>query len=540
MLAIAQFNPTIGALQQNTDKILELIDRAKQAGAKMILFPELAICGYPPEDLLLLPDFDREIEKQLERIIKNSKDIVVFVGTVRKNPHKAKKSLFNSAAIIEDGKLVGYHDKAQLPDYDVFFERRYFEPSRESQVWHVGKKRVAVTICEDIWQDVESSYAFDPVKALENKHVDLIVNLSASPFYSHRMEARKQMCQRASKLLKAPIAYCNQIGGNDSLIFDGYSFFLNKQGEITHLAKGFEEDFLLVDLGKPNPPCQIRISPPEDLYRALVLGLRDYFHKQGFTKGALGLSGGIDSAVTAAIAAEALGKENVLAISMPSRYTSKETMEDSEGLVKRLGIGFKVISIEEIFSSYLHTLEPHFKGVKPDVTEENLQARIRGMLLMAFSNKFQYLILGPGNKSEMAMGYATLYGDMCGGIGVLSDVSKQGVYELASYINRNQEIIPARIITKAPSAELKPNQKDSDSLPEYTIVDAVLEDYVEEHLAPEMIAQKRNFPLPLVKELVRKIHLNEYKRRQAPPGLRVTKKAFTAGRRFPIVQKWVD
>ncbi len=543
LLAIAQINPTIGALKNNTDKILEIIEKAAVLGAKMVVFPELAVCGYPPEDLLLLPNFVLEMEQQLDRIIEHSKGMVLFVGVVRKNPNKGKKRLFNSAAIIEDGKLIGYQDKALLPDYDIFYERRYFEPALENKVWIVGTKRVAVTICEDLWQDEESSYLFDPIKALQKEQIDLIINLSASPFYPHRMAVRKRVCARAVALLKAPIAYCNQVGGNDSLIYDGYSLFLDKKGEMTHVAKGFEEDLLLVDLEQQMPPCPIMVSAVEDLYKALVLGLRDYFKKQGFSKAALGLSGGIDSALTAAIAVEALGKKNVLAITMPSRYTSNETMRDAKQLSENLGIDLKVISIENSFSTLLHTLEPHFEEEKmrkvSDVTEENLQARIRGMLLMAFSNKFHYLILGPGNKSEMAMGYATLYGDMCGGIGVLSDVTKQGVYELASFINRNQEVIPLNILTKAPTAELKFNQKDSDTLPEYTIVDAVLEDYVEEHLSPEEIAKKRDFPLSLVKELVRKIHLNEYKRRQAPPGLRVTKKAFSVGRRFPIVQKWM-
>lgn len=539
LLAIAQINPTVGALEANTDMVLSLIEQAQIVGASMMLFPELTICGYPPEDLLLLPNFEEKMECQLKRIIEASKGIALFVGTVRKNVHGGKKKLFNSAAIIENGKLLGFQDKALLPDYDVFFERRYFEPATETKVWSVAGKKIAVTICEDLWQDEVSNYLFDPVVTLQKKEIDLIVNLSASPYYPARIEARKRICERAVSILKAPIAYCNQVGGNDSLIFDGYSLFMNTNSEITHLGKGFEQDLILVDLDEKRAATHIMISPVEDLYRALVLGTCDYFFKQGFKKAALGLSGGIDSAVTAAIAAEALGSENVLAIAMPSRYSSDESMCDSKQLADNLGIGYKVISIEEPFESYLHVLEPHFADKKPDVTEENLQARIRGMLLMAFSNKYGYIILGPGNKSEMAMGYSTLYGDMCGGIGVLSDVTKQGVYELASFINREKIRIPENILTKAPSAELRPNQKDSDSLPEYTIVDRVLEDYIEEHLSAEQIAKNRGFSLPIVQELIRKIHINEYKRRQAPPGLKVTKKAFSAGRYFPIVQQWI-
>ncbi|MCH9608858.1 MAG: Glutamine-dependent NAD(+) synthetase [Chlamydiales bacterium] len=538
-LALAQLNPIIGALKENTDKIIEMVEKAREKGSDMVLFSELVICGYPPQDLLLLPSFEKEMEAQLVRIIEASADIILFVGTIRKNVGKGKKTFFNSCAIIEDQSLVGYQDKALLPDYDVFFERRYFEPVAENKVWKFGGKRVAVTICEDIWQDEASNYIYDPIKALGKESIDLVVNLSASPFYAHRIDARRRICHRVTTLLKAPIAYCNQVGGNDQLIFDGYSFFMDSKGEITHAAKGFAEDLLMVDLEEKRQPLPMAIQPVADLMSALVLGLRDYFKKQGFTKAALGLSGGIDSAVTACIAAEALGKENVLAIGMPSRFTSDETMVDSKELSKRLGVSYKVISIEEPFSALLKVLNPHFNGKSPDTTEENLQARIRGLILMAFSNKFGHIILGPGNKSEMAMGYATLYGDMCGGIGVLSDVTKQGVYELANWINRDEEMIPSNILTKAPTAELKPGQKDQDTLPEYAIVDAVLEDYIEEHLEPEEIAKERNFPLELVEELICKIHFNEYKRRQAPPGLKVTKKAFSAGRHFPIVQKWV-
>lgn len=541
-IALAQINPIVGSFCKNREKILLYIDKARQQGASIVVFPEMALCGYPPEDLLLMPSFIKAMKEELDKILPATQGITVILGMVRKNPSGEEKGLYNTAAIMDNGELIGFQDKTLLPDYDVFTERRYFEPAPSNKIWNLAEKRIAITICEDIWQHAElveyTSYVRDPIIELALQAPDLMINLSASPFYIHRHEIRLSVAQAAAKTVKCPVLLCNQVGGNDSLIFDGCSVHVNQLGQLVQYAKRFEEDLLLVDLDKDYPECEIVSNPIEDLYDALVLGVRDYFHKQGFSRACFGLSGGIDSSVVACVAKEALGSENVLALALPSRYSSEESFKDSQTLAHKLQISLKEISIEKPFEAFLQTLAPFFKGEEPDVTEENLQARIRSVLLMAFSNKFGYLVLGTGNKSEMAMGYTTLYGDMSGGLGVLSDVSKQQVYALARWINRTEEIIPHAILEKVPSAELRPNQKDSDSLPEYSIVDQVLSAYVEEHYSPEEIANRYHLSLPLVKELVRKIHLNEYKRKQAPPGLRVTKKAFTVGRRFPIVQHW--
>lgn len=541
-IALAQINPVIGALTRNRKKIVEWIARAHSQKADLIIFPEMALCGYPPDDLLLLPSFLEAMKKELQEVIRASKGITVIVGFVRVNPYGGEKGLYNAAALIQDGELIGFQDKSLLPDYDVFSERRYFEPAARTDVWSLMNKRVAVTICEDIWQHAEaveySTYPKDPILELKEQAPDFLVNLSASPYYMRRHQTRLRVLSAAAKTLNCPVLFCNQVGGNDSLIFDGYSMCVDSQGALVQYGKGFEEDLILFDLEKAYTPCALTINPEEDLFRALVLGVRDYFHKLGFTKACLGLSGGVDSSVVACIAANALGPENILALTLPSRYSSESSIKDAYLLSERLGIAIKEISIEAPFQCFLDLLEPHFEGLSPDVTEENLQARVRAVILMAFSNKLGYLLLSTGNKSEMAMGYSTLYGDMCGGLSVLTDVTKEQVYLLARWINREREVIPSFVIERPPSAELRPNQKDSDSLPDYQIVDLVLKEYVEEHRSPEAIAKMHHLPLPLVKELVRKIHLNEYKRRQAPPGLRVTKKAFSVGRRFPIAQTW--
>jgi NAD+ synthase (glutamine-hydrolysing) len=541
-VALAQINPTVGAFEENCRKIVSMMGKARDEGARIVVFPEMAITGYPPEDLLLLPSFIDAVTKSIKTIIKASQGIAVFVGCVRENPHGGEKNLYNSAAFIEDGELIGFQDKMLLPDYDVFSERRYFEPGNHTNAWDIDGKTVAVTICEDIWQHADaveySHYTCDPVNELKPQKPDLLINISASPYYMRRHETRLRVCSMAAKTLQCPVLYCNQVGGNDSLIFDGYSLCIDPDGNIFGIGKGFEEDLIVVDLEKKPKSLMIAVEPVEDLYNALVLGLRDYFFKLGWSKACFGLSGGIDSAVVAALAKEALGNENLFAISLPSQFSSLEGQEDARILASKLGIRFQEISIEENFEMFLETLSPLFHGKPQDVTEENLQARIRAVLLMALSNKFGYLLLSTGNKSEMAMGYSTLYGDMCGGLGVLGDVTKQQVYALAHYINRSEEIIPRRIIEREPSAELRHHQKDTDSLPPYPVVDLVLQEYVEEHMSPEMIANKHHLDLAQVKELIRKIHLNEYKRRQAPLCLRVTKKALTVGRRFPIVQQW--
>lgn len=543
-IVLAQINPTIGDLSGNTEKILANISRAKKQGATVVLFPELALTGYPPEDFLLLPHFINALEHFLIKIKEASEGITVILGTPRKSDNDSEKPVFNSAVIFKNGTLLGYQDKSLLPTYDVFDERRYFEPSISTKLWDIDGKKVAITICEDIWKHSgllkNDNYRRDPILDLKALKPDLLLNLSASPFSISKFGMRQMACSKAAMTLNCPVLLCNQIGGNDSLIFDGYSLFVNSDGKLLKCAKGFKEDFLFIDLSEK---ISENIDAPEDvnqtIFNALVIGVRDYFHKLGFFRACLGLSGGIDSALVACIATEALGRENVLGILMPSRYSSESSLTDSLQLVKNLGIQHREISIEPVFEKYIETLSHHFNGKDPDITEENLQARIRGMILMALSNKLGYIVLSTGNKSELAMGYSTLYGDMCGGLGVINDITKRQVYALSNWINRNGEIIPSNTIQKPPSAELAYNQKDSDTLPEYDVIDNVLQAYVEEHHSPEEIAKIYHYSLDLVNDLVKRIHCNEYKRRQNPPGLRISEKAFSVGRHFPIVQRWI-
>lgn len=540
----AQINPTIGDLEGNTTKILKAIKTGQEQAVDIVLFPELALTGYPAEDFLLLPHFMDAVEANLKKIAEAATGLTAIVGTPRRNPDPLEKPLFNSAAIITDGKIVGYQDKILLPTYDIFDERRYFEPCKDSKIWTIKGKRIGITICEDIWNHGEKPYSDinylrDPVSELKPFKIDVLLNLSGSPYSLGHFQKRLSACSSAAKTVRCPLVLCNQVGGNDSLIFDGYSLYIGRDGYVSDYAPGFVEGYLLADLGHAVGIRELDINATKDLHDALVLGIHDYFHKSGFKKACVGLSGGIDSALVACLAVEALGQENVLAVGMPSRYTSQESKTDAEKLIKNLGIEFRELSIEGPFTSYLEVLQPEFKKLPEDVTEQNLQSRIRGMLLMALSNKLGYIVLSSGNKSELAMGYSTLYGDTCGGLGVISDVTKMQVYELARWINRDREIIPENILTKAPTAELKPNQKDQDDLPEYSVVDNVLQAYIEDHQSPEKIAEQFGYDVKLVNDLIKRIHRNEYKRRQIPPGLRVSTKAFSVGRRFPIVQKWV-
>jgi NAD+ synthase (glutamine-hydrolysing) len=539
----AQINPTIGDFHRNTSKILAAIDSARTQHVNLVVFPELAISGYPPEDFLLLPHFIEAARKQLDLIIHATQGISVVVGLPRLSHSQAEKPLFNSAAIISDGKLLGFHDKILLPSYDVFSERRYFEPGNTVKCWEIEGKKVAVVICEDQWRHVgytgSTNYQRDPIEELKPHHPDLLINISASPYSIDKFPQRLRVASEASKTLAAPSILCNQVGGNDNLIFDGYSLYVSAEGELIQCAKGFEEDNLLVDLNCQLAPCQLNLETAvEDIYHALVLGVRDYFHKSGFQKACLGLSGGVDSALVACIAVEALGKEHVLALLMPSRYSSPGSVTDAMMLIDKLDIAYEQVPIESPFEAYLDLLSPYFGDKTPDTTEENIQARIRGMILMAFSNKLGYIVLSTANKSEMALGYSTLYGDLCGGLAVINDLTKQQVYALSNWINRNEEIIPWSTILKPPSAELKPDQKDSDSLPDYAIVDTVVCDYIERNRSPQEISFQHGYPLPLVQDLIQRIHRSEYKRRQTPPGLRISEKAFSIGRRFPIVESW--
>ena len=540
---VAQLDPTIGDFSGNIQKIIQALKHAQTKNADIVLFSELTVCGYPPEDLVLHDHFVTSSEDALQKILPHTKGLMAVVGLVRRNLARGEKSLLNSAAILQDGKIVGFHDKALLPTYDVFDERRYFEPGTEFKSWVWKGKKIGVLICEDIWQHAgyvgDTRYVCDPVLEMQNLKVDLLLNLSASPYQYQKPDVRAKVCQKAAKTLKCPVILCAQVGANDQLVFDGYSVYVNGKGELSQLAKGFEEDLMLVDLEAPSGNFSFTQDAVGDLYRALVLGTRDYFAKQNFRKAILWLSGGIDSALTACIAVEALGKENVYALLMPSRFNSPSSLKDAQDLAKNLGIDFDTISIDELYDTYLKTLTPFFQGKPLDITEENIQSRIRGMTLMALSNKLGYLLLSTGNKSELAMGYCTLYGDMAGGLGVIADVNKTQVYMLARWINQKKELIPHSTIDKPPSAELRPDQRDTDTLPDYSIVDAVLQAYVEDLLSPEEIVKKYNFPLELVLDLIHRIHTSEYKRRQSAPGIRVTKKAFRVGRRYPIVQKWM-
>lgn len=485
------------------------------------------------------------MQQRLEQIIKASKNIAVIVGCARRNLFVGEKGLFNSAAVIQNGHLLGFQDKWLLPTYDVFNERRYFEPGHETKLWTIKGKKVGIVICEDIWQHAGyvdlTSYPRDPIEELAKLSPDVLVNLSASPYQLHKPDVRVKVCQKAAATLKCPVLLCCQVGANDQIVFDGYSVYVDKQGQPAGLGKGFEEDEMLVDLSEKKILPPTHHDPMESLYNALKLGLKDYFKKSGFEKACFGISGGVDSALVAHLAKDALGEKNVHAVFMPSKYTSKESKEDAEKVCKNLSIELTTVPIDDEVEAFMKHLRPHFKGMKEDVTEENIQSRVRGVILMALSNKLGYIVLSTGNKSETAMGYCTLYGDMCGGLGVIGDVVKTQVYQLVKYLNKKAgyDVIPQRILDKPPSAELKPGQIDLDSLPEYEIVDHVLQGYVEDYLRVDNIAQKYQIPTEVVLNLVRKIHQAEYKRRQGPPIIRISKKSFGVGRHYPIVQGWM-
>jgi NAD+ synthase (glutamine-hydrolysing) len=540
-VSIVQMNPTIGDFRGNSNEILEGIRHAREQGAQSVLFSECAITGYPAEDYLLLPGFIDEAEKTLQEIIPHTEGICAIIGLPTRSEGVGEKKLYNSAAIVVNGQLLGYHHKVLLPTYDVFDERRYFEPGKELRVWEIFGKRVAITICEDLWEGCpvlkEASYHKNILQTLKAGHPDLFLNLSASPYYKGKVATRIGLCQRAVKELHVPVILCNQFGGNDCLIFDGHSIVMDKEGQLQLLGKGCAFDQLLYDMDAPSKKYDYIFNPNEEIYQALVVGLRDYFHKSGLQKACLGLSGGIDSALVACIAVDALGKDNVLGVLMPSRYSSAGSLTDAYELAKNLGIATKEISIESAFEAYLQTLAPHFQGKDADITEENLQARIRGMLLMALSNKHGYTLLATGNKSELAMGYCTLYGDMSGGIAPIGDITKTEIYALARWLNRDGTVIPENTILKPPSAELKPNQKDSDTLPEYAILDNILQAHVEGYHSAEQIVRAYGYPADLVNRVIKTIHKNEYKRRQGAPALKISPKAFSYGRRFPIVQR---
>lgn len=538
-IAIAQMNTTVGALNANTQKIIAHIQQARSQGVELILFPELAITGYPPMDLLDRPDFIELNLQCLQKIAEASQNISTIVGFIDPNKSGQGKQMHNAAAFIQNGKMTSIHHKSLLPTYDVFDEDRYFEPAQLVVPVNFKGRRLGISICEDIWNDSDfwsrRRYLNDPIDSLHRQGMDLLINISASPFHVNKPQLRTEMVQSICKKYGVPALYVNQVGGNDSLLFDGHSFCVDAQGELTWMAPGCQEHFAILELEKLSPLTHQWEENMEMIEAGLVMGIKDYLGKTGFKSVVLGLSGGIDSALTATLAAKALGPENVLGVAMPSQYSSEGSVTDAEALAKNLGIQYTEIPIQPMFESFKASLKSAFENRPEDVTEENLQARIRGNLLMALSNKFGHLLLTTGNKSEMAVGYCTLYGDMCGGLAVIADLPKTWVYDLSRYLNRHEEIIPENTIVKPPSAELRPDQKDQDSLPDYAILDGILEAYIEKDLGVQSIVEL-GYDKDTVEWVIRKVNFNEYKRRQAPPALKVTRKAFGQGRRYPIAR----
>ncbi|MDD8043252.1 MAG: NAD+ synthase [Verrucomicrobiota bacterium] len=545
--AMAQINPTVGAMEANVRVMLEWAAAAADRGADLIVFPELAMTGYPPQDLLEKRDFiDRNLSC-LQDLAQISHRIAVIVGHVDRSGLTAGRGLYNSVSLLREGKRAATGHKILLPTYDVFDEDRYFDPGERPCWVDLCGERLGLTVCEDIWNPdflgQEKRYHQDPVRELALERIDRLINISASPYCRGRPFSRLEMLQGVARRYQLPMIYVNQVGGNDELIFDGTSVALDQAGNVLRLGTSFEECCCDIDTHDSRLEEEFgeaagrEIDEMEEVSKALVLGLRDYARKCGFTDVVLGLSGGIDSAVVCALAAEALGPEHVWGIAMPSEYSTGHSLEDAEALARNLGIRYDVIPIHQGFNAFRQMLRPVFEGRPEDLAEENIQARVRGVILMGVSNKFGRLVLTTGNKSELAVGYCTLYGDMSGGLAVISDLLKTEVYRLARSINRDREIIPNRVLTKPPSAELRPDQKDEDSLPAYEVLDPILRGYVEEYLSPSELIRS-GFDEATVRRVVGLVDRNEYKRKQAAPGLRVTNKAFGMGRRIPIVQRF--
>ncbi|PKK86572.1 MAG: NAD+ synthase [Thermoplasmata archaeon HGW-Thermoplasmata-1] len=543
-VTVAQLNPTVGDTEGNLKKILDLLPGCEKEGSELLVLPELFITGYPPRDLLEKRWFVRRVERALERLSEAScgyPTLGILVGAPMRTGKRHGKGIYNSAMLIKNGSVLASVHKSLLPTYDVFDEDRYFDPPSSIEVVPFNNEILGLSICEDAWSIPElglTEYDFDPIEQLAKNGATLMINLSASPFHTGKEELRYRIAKYHAARHSVPFVYVNQVGGNDELVFDGRSLCCDKHGGLISLLPSFTECVRTIDTAKSGSPESYE---PEEriksVHDALVLGLRDYAGKCGFDKAVIGLSGGIDSAVVCCLACEALGSGNVLAVSMPGPYSSKESVDDSRVLANRLGAGFKVIPITGVCKSYLEALAPSFDSLPADATEENLQARARGNILMALSNKFGHLLLSCGNKSEMAVGYCTLYGDMSGGLSLISDIPKTMVYELARYINRKGGTIPRAILEKEPSAELRPDQRDSDSLPPYGILDAVLELYLNEGLSADEISE-RGYDKKTVEWIIRTVDRNEYKRRQAAPGIKVTSKAFGMGRRMPIAVKY--
>jgi NAD+ synthase (glutamine-hydrolysing) len=541
-IALGQINPTVGDFSGNAAKIIDYSRRAQATGAGLILFPELSVCGYPPRDLVERTSFVERNRESVERIAVETAGIAVICGLVTAAASDAGKAAMNSAALLMDGKVAFTQSKMLLPTYDVFDEMRNFAPAKSQELFSFCGNRMALTICEDAWNDKrfweKRLYTVDPVDSLIKAGGNFVLNISASPFWIGKRELRRDMLASIARQHKVPVALVNQVGGNDSLVFDGSSLVLNREGKIIAQGRSFEEDLIYFDSRELSGEMHEQIAGDEaSVYSALVLGTRDYMTKCGFQKAIIGLSGGIDSALTAVIATDAVGPENVIGVGMPGPYSSAGSIDDARFLAKNLGIRFELLSINPVYEAYRQTLREVFAGQKEDVTEENIQSRARGTLLMALSNKFGAIVLSTGNKSELGVGYCTLYGDMVGGLAVISDLPKTLVYRLSEYVNSRSAVIPQATLEKPPSAELRPNQKDSDSLPPYEVLDAVLEDYVEDSHSAERIARDRGFDIEVVRRVIRLVDRAEYKRQQAAPGLKISPKAFGYGRRFPIAAK---
>jgi NAD+ synthetase len=556
-IGLLQLNSTVGDFAANRQKLLAGCEKARALGAEFILAPELFLCGYPPRDLLQRADF---VEANLAALAETAGSIgavPLCVGFVDKNPERPGRALRNAAAVLQNGKIIWRTHKCLLPTYDVFDEDRYFEPARAIAPFAFNGRKLGITICEDIWNDEdfwpERLYRRDPVKELISLGAEMILNISASPWHDGKEKMRMEMLRRVARDEKIPLAQVNAVGANDELVFDGHSVALDARGEVIAMGKGFAEDAFIADLevtssSSRREPAQIKSErtdvrchdfPPREqqLFSALSLGIRDYVHKCGFKSAIVGLSGGIDSALVAVLAADALGADKVFGVSMPARYSSAGSLSDAAVLAKNLGIRYEVLPIEPVFKSVEQQLQKIFAGTKPNEAEENVQSRLRGVTLMALSNKFGALVLTTGNKSEMAVGYCTLYGDMCGALAPLADVFKTDIYKMAKWVNRDGEIIPAASISKPPSAELRPNQTDQDSLPPYEKLDAILDLYIVKNLGKEEIVG-RGFDAAVVNDVLNKINFSEYKRRQAAPGLKVSPRAFGMGRRIPVAQKF--
>jgi len=540
-IALAQINPIIGDFDYNFNKIKSFADKAASLSCDLAVFSELVISGYPPRDLLEKKDFADANIACLNRLISSIRGIGVICGFVEKNPGNEGNPLYNSAVLFEDGKILYQVRKRLLPTYDVFDEARYFEPGTEFKSYSYKGRRIGLTVCEDMWNDKDifkrRFYHTDPVAMMVKDGADMILNVSASPYHAGKREFKWNLLGSVARKYGIPVVAVNQVGGNDSLLFDGISTAFDSSGNRRSQACDFREDLVIFDSETFEGDIhEITASDTESVLNALIMGTRDYMKKCGFSKAVIGLSGGIDSALTAYIAAEALGRENVLTVFMPSPYTSRENYEDTRQFADNLCLEYKVIPIDDIFKTFLKVLSPDFND-DPGITEQNIQARIRGTLLMGISNRDGSLLLSTGNKSELAVGYCTMYGDMNGGLAVISDVPKTMVYEISRFINREKEYIPSRVIEKAPSAELKPDQTDQDDLPAYSILDAILKGYVEELKSPDELAAE-GFDKKLVADVISRISRNEYKRHQAAPGLKVTSKAFGYGRRYPLAQRY--